>query len=126
MKLTKFIVAIAAITLAVPVAAQEKIADTPPKASKTAQVKDSLDLTLSPELQKSLDELARVVQALAVRVATDPQLRMAAMHVASGMVVTAQQVVTEHSEMLHEALKTAAERIANVQSIESREPKKRQ
>ena len=70
----------------------------------------------SPELQKSLDELSVAVQALALRIATDPELKAAAMKVASGFVNTAQQVVSEQAVVLQGALKTAADRIAASQS----------
>jgi hypothetical protein len=53
-------------------------------------------------------------------------LRAAAIQVASGVVVTAQQVITENSVALQEALKTAAEKIAAVQAGERRQPKKAQ
>lgn len=82
------------------------------KAPPSVRVADSVKLKPSPELQKSLDELAAAVQALALRIASDPELKAAAMQVASGFVNTAQQVVTEQSVVLQDALKTAAERIA--------------
>jgi hypothetical protein len=83
-----------------------------PASAKNAQVADSVKLKPSPELQKSLDELAAAVQALALRIASDPELKAAAMQVASGFVNTAQQVVTEQSGVIQEALKTAADRIS--------------
>jgi hypothetical protein len=90
-----------------------------PKASSTGkqslQRDDSVKLKPSPELQKSLDDLAAAVQALALRLASDPELKLAAMKVASGFVSTAQQVVTEQSAVLQDALKTAADRIAAAQ-----------
>jgi len=52
------------------------------------------------------------LQALGQRIASDPQIRAAAMQVASGAVTTAQQVVAEQSVHIEEALKTAAERIS--------------
>jgi len=79
---------------------------------QTAQHGDSVKLQPSPELQKSLDDLAAAVQALALRIASDPQLKAAALKVATGFVNTAQQVVTEQSVVLQDALKTAADRIA--------------
>ena len=79
---------------------------------RTIQRDDSLKIKPSPELQKSLDDLALAVQALALRIASDPELKAAAMKVASGFVNTAQQVVSEQSVALQGALKTAAERIA--------------
>jgi hypothetical protein len=123
MKLIRSIVALAALTLALPLAAQEPTAKSPKAGSSAAQV-DSLEFKLSPELQKSLDDLAEAVQALALRVANDPQLRAAALQVASGFVITAQQVVNEQSVAMQEALKTAAERIASLPIAEKRQPKK--
>lgn len=76
---------------------------------------DSVDLKLSPELKKSLDDLAASVQALARRIASDPKIRSDAIKVASGLVATAQHVVTEQSVVLQEALKTAADRISATQ-----------
>lgn len=119
-------VAFAAFMLALPLAAEAQ-SDKPTvsvKAGKTILLKDSLDLKPSPELQKSLDALAAAVQALAIRVATDPQLRVAAIQVASGFVVVAQQAIVENSAVIQEALKNAAERIATAQATESRQPKK--
>ena len=84
----------------------------------TAKVSDSVSLKASPELQKALDDLAASVQALANRIANDPQLRAAAFQVASGMVATAQQVVTEQSGVLQEAFKTAAQRIAEAEAAQ--------
>lgn len=88
-----------------------------------AQVDDSVRFKPSPELQKSLDDLAASLQALVLRVASDPQLRSDAMRVASGFVTTAQQVVTEQSGALQEALRTAADRIAAAQSIQQASPR---
>ncbi len=79
---------------------------------QAGQLDDSLKFKPSPELQKSLDDLAAAMQALALRIATDPQLKAAAIQVASGLVNTAQQVVTEQSVVVQEALKSAAERIS--------------
>jgi hypothetical protein len=79
---------------------------------KRAHSADSVDLKISPELKKSLDDLAASVQALARRIASDPKIRSDAIKVASGLVATAQHVVTEQSVVVQEALKTAADRIA--------------
>lgn len=89
-----------------------------------AQVDDSVRFKPSPELQKSLDELAASVQALAHRITSDPQIRSDAMRVASGLVTTTQRVVTEESVVLQEALKTAADRIAAAQSVQHQPAKK--
>jgi hypothetical protein len=85
---------------------------------------DSVQLKPSPELQKSLDDLSAAVQALALRIASDPELKSAAMKVASGFVTTAQQVITEQSVVLQGALKTAADRIAAAQSIQHERSRK--
>ena len=95
---------------------QQPAPKAPTHGQRAAQVDDSVTLKPSPELQKSLDDLAAAMQALAVRITTDPELKAAAMHVASGFVTTAQQVVVEQSAVLQEALKTAGERIAAAQS----------
>ena len=92
--------------------------------AKAAPAHDSVDLKLSPDLQKSLDSLALAVQSLAVRIANDPQIKSAAMQVASGFVSTAQQVVAEQSVAIEDALKTAAERIAAAQSSQRQRAKK--
>jgi hypothetical protein len=89
-----------------------------------AQPGDTVDLKVSPELQRSLADLAMAVQALAERIASDPQVKAAAMQVATGMVTTAQQVVSEQSVHIQEALKAAAERISAAQSSESQKVKK--
>jgi hypothetical protein len=91
---------------------QQPTSKTPEPGKQPAQVDDSLKFKPSPELQKSLDELAAAMQALAVRITTDPELKAAAIQVASGFVNTASQVVAEQSVVLQEALKTAAERIS--------------
>ena len=96
---------------------QQPATKAPPQSQQAILVADSVKLKPSPELQKSLDDLAAAMQALAVRIATDPELKAAAMHVASGFVSTAQQVVTEQSAVLQEALKTAGDRIAAAQSV---------
>lgn len=103
---------------------QQPTAKTPPSSKQRIQLDDSLKIKPSPELQKSLDDLAEAVQALAHRIASDPELKVAAMQVAAGLVTTAHQVVTEQSVVIHEALKTAAERIAAGQSTQHERSKK--
>jgi hypothetical protein len=102
---------------------QQPTTKTPAPGKRTTEV-DSVKLKPSPELQKSLDELTEAVQALALRIASDPELKAAAMQVASGLVTTAHQVVTEQSVVIQEALKTAAERIAASQSTQQQRAKK--
>lgn len=96
----------------------------PASGKHAAHRADSLKIKPSPELQKSLDDLAAAVQALALRIASDPELKAAAMKVASGFVNTAQQVVTEQSVVLQDALKAAADRIATAQSTQHERVKK--
>jgi hypothetical protein len=85
---------------------------------------DSVKFEPSPELKQSLEDLAASVQALMNRIASDPKLRADAIHVATGLVSTAQQVVTEQSAVLEGALKTAADKIAAAQPPLSASPKK--
>ena len=93
-------------------------------ATKPSSVSDTVSLKPSPELQKALDDLAAAVQALALKIASDPQIKAAAMQVASGAVTTAQQVVAEQSVAIQEALKTAAERISAAQANPHQRSKK--
>ena len=81
------------------------------RAKPATPAKDSVVFKPSPELQKSLDQLAASLQALAQRIASDPEIKTAAMNVASGFVTTAQQVIAEQSGVLEEALKKAAQQI---------------
>jgi hypothetical protein len=99
-----------------PLAAQTQAEKQPVSGGTTIFLRDSLELKPSPELQKSLDELAAAVQALALRIANDPHLRSAALQVATGFVNAAQQVVEENSVVIQEALKTAADRIATAET----------
>jgi hypothetical protein len=95
-------------------------ASAPPKPSTRD---DSVRFAPSPELQRSLEDLAASMQALVQRIASDPQLRSDAMRVANGLVTTAQHVVTEQTVVLQGALKTAADRIAAEQSVQPPSPK---
>ncbi len=92
--------------------------------AKPRTVEDSTKFKPSPELQKSLEDLAASVQALAQRIASDPKIRSDAMRVASGLVSTTQRVVTEQSVVIQDALKTAADRIAAAQSVQQQPSKK--
>jgi hypothetical protein len=90
---------------------------------ESIQRDDTLDIKPSPELQRSLDDLAAAVQALAHRITSDPELKAAALQVATGLVTTAHQVVTEQSVVIQEALKTAADRISTQSSQQQRAKK---
>ena len=89
-----------------------------------AKTADSVVFKPSPELQKSLDELSAAVQALAKQITSDPEIKTAAMNVASGFVTTAAQVIAEQSIAIEEALKTAADRINAAQKTQRTAPKK--
>ncbi|HEY3114464.1 MAG TPA: hypothetical protein VGJ62_12340 [Gemmatimonadaceae bacterium] len=95
-----------------------------PATKPAPSVGDTVSLKPSPELQKALDDLAAAVQALALKIASDPQIKAAAMQVASGAVTTAQQVVAEQSVAIQEALRTAAERISAAQANPHQRSKK--
>jgi hypothetical protein len=103
---------------------QQPTAKAPASGKPAIRVDDSLEFKPSPELRKSLDDLALAMQALAHRIASDPELKAAAMQVASGFVNTAQQVVTEQSVVIQEALKTAADRISAAQPAPHQRAKK--
>ncbi|HEX6628897.1 MAG TPA: hypothetical protein VF105_13165 [Gemmatimonadaceae bacterium] len=103
------------IGLAAASAARSQQPATPGQSKATSTVTDTVVFKPSPELQKSLEDLAAAMQALAQRIANDPEIKTAAMNVASGFVTTAQQVVAEQSGAIEEALKTAAERISAAQ-----------
>jgi hypothetical protein len=121
-KLAILLVLFAALGAASAARSQQPV-DKVPDPVKRVQPADSVDLKISPELKKSLDDLAASVQALAHRIASDPKIRSDAMKVASGLVTTAQRVVTEQSVVLQDALKTAADRISAAQPV-SRTPAK--
>ena len=104
------------IGLAATSAARSQQPATKAPAGSKAQARDSVLFKPSPELQKALNDLAAAMQALAARIASDPEIKAAAMQVASGVVTTAQQVVAEQSVAIEGALKTAAERISASQS----------
>jgi hypothetical protein len=113
-KLALLLVLFAALGAASAARSQQPV-DKVPDSVKRGQPADSADLKISPELKKSLDDLAASVQALAHRIASDPKIRSDAIKVASGLVTTAQRVVTEQSVVLQDALKNAADRISTAQ-----------
>lgn len=122
-RIALFLVLVAGVATTSAARSQQPADKTPAAAKQSTRVDDSVKIKPSPELQKSLDELAAAVQTLAQRIASDPELKAAAMQVASGFLNTAQQVVNEQSVVLQDALKTAAERIA-AQSQQQQRAKK--
>jgi len=123
-RIALLLVLFACIATASAARSQQPTSKAPASGKKAGQSADSVKLKPSPELQKSLDDLAAAVQALALRIASDPELKAAAMQVASGFVNTAQQVVTEQSVVLQDALKTAADRIAASQGSQRPHPRR--
>jgi outer membrane PBP1 activator LpoA protein len=118
-------VIVAAIVAACATNAPQRVAQAPVVPQASLKVSDSVTFKASPELQKSLDQLAASVQALATRVATDPELHAAAIQLASSFVATAQQVVSEQAVVLEQALKTAAQKISESQATHQAPPPKR-
>jgi len=97
----------------------------PGKATIIVDSKDTVVLRSSPELERAVQDFAAAMQSLALKVATDPKLRSAAIEVASGFINVAQQAVTEQSVVLQEALRNASQKIAAVQAAEKALPRKR-
>jgi hypothetical protein len=117
------LVVLAAAFAAIPTARSQQPTGKPGASSKKgAQDPDSVSFKPSPELQQSLEDLAASVQALAARIASDPKVRADAMRVASGLVSTAQQIVTEQSGVIEQAIKTAADKIEAAQAAHSPPP----
>ena len=112
------------IGLATTSAARSQQPNTPSTRKPRPAADDSVSFKPSPELQKSLEDLARAVQTLAQSIASDPEIKSAAVNVASGLVTTAQQVVAEQSGAIQQALKSAAERISAAQAIPPEHPKR--
>jgi hypothetical protein len=112
------------IGLAAASAARSQQPTTSGQSKTSTKAPDSVVFKPSPELQKSLDELAAAVQALAKQITSDPEIKTAAMNVASGFVTTAAQVIAEQSVAIEDALKTAADRINAAQKNQRTTPKK--
>jgi ABC-type transporter Mla subunit MlaD len=68
----------------------------------------------TPELRQALDQLALTIGALAERMANDPELRMSAVRAAEGVVDVARVTLEEQSDVLQEALRRLADRIATM------------
>ena len=112
------------IGLAATSAARSQQPTNAPAAKPKPTGTDTVSLKPSPELEKALADLAAAVQALAQRIASDPEIKSAAMQVASGAVTTAAQVMAEQSVAIQEALRTAAERISAAQANPHQRSKK--
>ncbi len=112
-----FGLAVAGVVFAAPLAAQKAT----PRDSSAEPLpsgivsNDSATARATADLEQSLVQLAVSLQIVAQRIATDPQLKLAAIKLASSFVSTAQQIVTENTVTVQNALKTAADRIAAAQ-----------
>jgi hypothetical protein len=72
---------------------------------------DSVMAVSTPELERSLGELAETLETVGRRLADDPQLRLSALRAAQGLTSVAQVVLVEQSRALEEALRAAVERL---------------
>jgi hypothetical protein len=72
----------------------------------------------TPELERSLEQLAGTLSALATRIAGDPELRLSAARAANGLADVAHVVITEQAGLLREVLRAAAERLATLPPAE--------
>jgi hypothetical protein len=116
--------ALVALLLAAPAAAAQQPstpaaepAATPSGNSTTVQARtpsDSLRIEITPELQRTLDELAASLDRVGRRIANDPELRTSAVRAAQGFVGIAELVVVQQAAMLQEVLRTMSERLATL------------
>jgi hypothetical protein len=75
---------------------------------------DSLAAAATPELERSLEQLAQSLEIVRSRIANDPELRASAIRAAQGLTDIAQVVVVEQSRVLQELLRAAADRLAEL------------
>lgn len=75
---------------------------------------DSLRIEITPELQRTLDELAASLERVGRRIANDPELRNSAVRAAQGFVGIAEVVVVQQTAILQEILKTVSDRLATL------------
>lgn len=75
---------------------------------------DSLRIEITPELQRTLDELAASLERVGRRIANDPELRNSAVRAAQGFVGIAEVVVVQQAAILQEMLKTMSDRLATL------------
>ncbi|CAN5341884.1 hypothetical protein BH23GEM2_BH23GEM2_23780 [soil metagenome] len=112
--------ALVALLLSAPVATAQQSssqAADPPATSATTQARaagDSLRIEITPELQRTLDELAASLDRVGRRIANDPELRSSAVRAAQGFVGIAELVVVQQAAMLQEVLRTVSDRLATL------------
>lgn len=123
-KVAPFLAALSALVLlsARPAAAQEPTGGAPEEGieqevervldrSGLSTRLDSLASTAAPELQEALDRLAVSLSAVATRIASDPELRLAAVQTAEGLLGVAQVTLEQQTTQIQEALRQMAERL---------------
>jgi hypothetical protein len=97
-------------------------APTPASTPATVQTRtagDSLTVEITPELQRTLDELAASLERVGRRIANDPELRNSAVRAAQSFVGVAQLVVVQQADILQEALKAMSDRLATLPAPQS-------
>ena len=83
----------------------------------TLEARDSVTIA---DVQRAADELARTVQAAVKRVSEDPELKLAALTVATNAVNAARLVVEQQSATLQSTLEMLAKQIAVISEKQSR------
>jgi hypothetical protein len=75
---------------------------------------ETLVTASSPELERTMEQVAGTLELLASRIAGDPELRASAARASRGLADVAEDVVVEQAVVLREALRTAADRIEDL------------
>ena len=83
----------------------------------TLEARDSVTIA---DVQRAADELARTVQAAVKRVSEDPELKLAALTVATNAVNAARLVVEQQSATLQSTLEMLAKQISVISDKQSR------
>ena len=83
----------------------------------TLEARDSVTIA---DVQRAADELARTVQAAVKRVSEDPELKLAALTVATNAVNAARLVVEQQSATLQSTLEMLAKQIAVISDKQSK------
>lgn len=73
-------------------------------------------------LQKAAADLSKAVEVAVAKVANSPELRTAALQIAAGAVVVAQNSLAEQLKMIEAALNAAARQIAAAQAAQKAAP----
>jgi hypothetical protein len=81
---------------------------------------EALAEAIAPELERTVEQLTGTLDALATRVANDPELRASAVRAARGGVEVAEAVVVEQTTVLQEALRALAERLEELAAARER------